>query len=204
LKYFYVNSIIVFQPNKMQTERSFLKFEEFPDKELLEKCVADVTDNLDINPPLGRKMFGKDCFMRRGVGFFSDESIGYYYSGQLSASRPMTSSLTAMLALVNSIYGTEYNGILVNKYFSGQDYISAHSDDESNLDDSGVVAISWGATRKFRIRKKGEKGFQDFPMISGSMLQMGGDFQKEFTHEVPRETKVNGVRISFTFRKHTE
>ena len=188
----------------MQTERSFLKFQEFPEKELLEKCVADVTNNVDINPRLGRKMFGKDCFMHRGVGFFSEESIGYYYSGQLSASRPMTSSLRAMLALVNSIYGTEYNGILVNKYFSGQDYISAHSDDESNLDDSGVVAISWGATRKFRIRKKDEKGFQDFPMISGSMLQMGGDFQKEFTHEVPRETKVNGERISFTFRKHTE
>ena len=186
----------------METERSFLKFQEFPDKELLEKCVTDVTDNVEINPPL-RKMFGKQCFMRRGVGFFSDESIGYNYSGQLAASRPMTSSLLALLALVNSIYGTEYNGILVNKYFNGQDYISAHSDDEENLDDSGVVAISWGEKRKFRIRKKGEKGYQDFPMESGSMLQMGGDFQKEFTHEIPPEKKVEGIRISFTFRKHT-
>lgn len=115
----------------------------------------------------------------------------------------MTSSLLVLLALVNTTFGTDYNGILVNKYFSGEDYISSHSDDETNLDNSGVVAISWGATRKFRIRKKGEKGFQDFPMVSGSMLQMGGDFQKEFTHEIPPEKKVKGVRISFTFRKHT-
>ena len=43
----------------MQTERSFLKFQEFPEKELLEKCVADVTNNVDINPRLGRKMFEK-------------------------------------------------------------------------------------------------------------------------------------------------
>ena len=187
---------------EIQTERSFLKFHEFRDTELLEKCVADVTDNLDINPPLG-KMFGKYCFMRRGVGFFSDESIGYPYSGQLSASRPMTSSLLALLALVNSTFGTEYNGILVNKYFSGKDYISAHSDDEDNLSNEGVVAISWGATRKFRIRRKGEKGiYKDFPMESGSMLQMGGDFQKEFTHEIPPQ-KCDGVRVSFTFRKHT-
>ena len=185
----------------METDRSFLKFQEFTDRELLERCVADVTDNVDINPPL-RRMFGKECFMRRGVGFFSDESIGYSYSGQLSASRPMTSSLLALLAVVNATFGTEYNGILVNKYFSGKDYISAHSDDEDNLDNSGVVAISWGATRKFRIRKKGEKGFQDFPMESGSMLQMGGDFQKEFTHEIPPQ-KGDGIRISFTFRKHT-
>jgi len=189
------------QEYEIKTDRSFLKFQEFTDRELLERCVKDVTDNVDINPPL-RRMFGKDCFMRRGVGFFSDESIGYYYSGQLSASRPMTSSLLTLLALVNSIFGTEYNGILVNKYFSGKDYISAHSDDEDNLDDSGVVAISWGDKRKFRIRKKGKKGFQDFPMESGSMLQMGGDFQAEFTHEIPPQ-KGDGVRISFTFRKHT-
>ena len=187
----------------MQTDRSFLKFYEFSDKKLLEDCVADVSDKLVINPILGR-MFGKKCYMRRGVGFFSNESIGYRYSGQLSASQPMTSSLLALLEYVNSIFKTEYNGILVNKYFNGEDYISAHSDDETNLDESGVVAISWGATRKFRIRKKGEKGFQDFPVVSGSMLQMGGDFQKEFTHEVPVEKKVKALRISFTFRKHTE
>jgi alkylated DNA repair dioxygenase AlkB len=186
----------------METDRSFLKFQEFMDKKLLEKCVADVTDNVEINPPL-RRMFGKECFMRRGVGFFSNDSIGYPYSGQLAASRPVTSSLLALLALVNATFGTEYNGILVNKYFSGEDYISAHSDDEKNLDNSGVVAISWGSTRKFRIRKKGEKGYQDFQMVSGSMLQMGGDFQKEFTHEIPPEKKVQDVRISFTFRKHT-
>jgi alkylated DNA repair dioxygenase AlkB len=187
----------------METGRSFLKFQKFPDQELLWECVMDVVDRLDINPPL-RKMFGKECFMHRAVGFFSDESKGYYYSGQLSASKQMTISLRYLLTLVNSIFGTEYNGILVNKYANGKDYISPHSDDETNLDDSGVVAISWGATRKFRIRKKGTKGYRDFPMTSGIMLQMGGDFQKEFTHEIPVESTIEKVRISFTLRKHTE
>jgi alkylated DNA repair dioxygenase AlkB len=143
--------------------------------------------------------------MRRGVGFFSDESIGYRYSGQLAESRKMTPSLLELLDTVNDLYGTAYNGILVNKYFNGEDYISAHSDDETNLDESGVVGISWGVTRKFRIRSKTKSsGFTDFPLVSGSMLQMGGDFQKEFTHEIPVEKKVKKVRISFTFRKHTE
>ena len=31
---------------------------------------------------------------------------------------------------------------------------------------------------------------------------MGGEFQKEFTHEIPIERKVKNVRWSFTFRKH--
>lgn len=187
----------------LKTEQSELKFQEFPDKELLEKCVADVTENLNEYPPI--KIFGKICHQRRCVGFFSNESKGYKYSGQLSESKPMTSSLIAMLALVNSIFGTEYNGILVNKYKTGEDYISAHSDDEVNLDPSGVVAISWGATRKFRIRNKiTKKIVGDYPLTSGSMIQMVGKFQQEFTHEVPVEKKVKNERISFTFRKHTE
>lgn len=187
----------------MQTDKSFLKFQEFPDKELLEKCVRDITENLDEYPPI--KIFGKICHQRRCVGFFSNESVGYKYSGQLSASKPMMPSLLSMLTLVNSIFDTKYNGILVNKYKTGEDYISAHSDDEVNLDESGVVAISWGATRKFRIRNKiTKKIVGDYPLTGGSMLQMGGDFQKEFTHEIPIEKKIKNERISFTFRKHLE
>lgn len=188
---------------EIQTKDSYLKFHNFHDKELFKKCVIDVTNLLDEYPPI--KIFGKICHQRRCVGFFSDESIGYQYSNQLSSSKPMTISLLALLTQVNDIFGANYNGILVNKYKTGEDYISAHSDDEKNLDDCGVVAISYGATRKFRIRdKKTKKIVKDFALISYSMLQMGGNFQQEFTHEVPIERKVKDERISFTFRKHIE
>jgi len=33
---------------------------------------------------------------------------------------------------------------------------------------------------------------------------MVGNFQKEFTHEIPIEKKVKGTRFSFTFRRHLE
>ena len=187
----------------MQTKDSYLKFFYFPDKELLEKCVMDVTNLLNEYPPI--KIFGKTCHQRRCVGFFSDQSIGYQYSNQLSSSKPMTTSLLALLEQVNHIFGSEYNGILVNKYKTGEDYIAAHSDDEKCLNDVGVVAISYGATRKFRIREKTTKKMvRDFALKSCSMLQMGGKFQEEFTHEVPIEKKIQDERISFTFRKHIE
>jgi len=31
---------------------------------------------------------------------------------------------------------------------------------------------------------------------------MGGDFQKEFLHEIPVQKKIKEPRFSFTFRKH--
>ena len=186
---------------EIQTKDSYLKFENFQDEKLIKKCVSEVIDLLDEYPLI--KIFGRVCHQRRCVGFFSDESIGYSYSNQLSPSKPMTESLTNLLEKVNSIFSTEYNGILINKYKSGNDYISAHSDDEKNLDDCGVVAISYGTTRKFRIRNKETKKIvKDINLTSYSMIQMGGKFQKEFTHEVPIEKKITDERISFTFRKH--
>lgn len=39
-------------------------------------------------------------------------------------------------------------------------------------------------------------------MPSGCLFVMDGDFQKEFTHEIPAQKKVTEMRISLTFRKH--
>lgn len=142
--------------------------------------------------------------MQRNVGFFSDESAGYTYARQISASTPLTDDMRQLIAEVNRAYDTGYNGILFNEYTDGSDYISAHSDSEDGIGPGGVVAISWGAARKFRVRKKGNKGYSDHVMQNYSTLQMAGDFQKEYTHEVPVERKVRGTRVSLTFRTHSK
>ena len=117
----------------------------------------------------------------------------------------MTQTLIRLIDYVNEVYQSQFNGVLVNKYESGSAYIGKHSDDERTLDaNAGVVMISTGAVRTFRLRNKetGEK--IDIPMETDKMYQMWGDFQKEFTHEIPVQKKVLGVRYSFTFRKHLD
>ena len=184
-------------------------------------------------PPI--MIFGKQAQQNRDVGFFSNESVGYRYSGQLMPSQPLTPQLATILNMVNSQFvpptSKKYNGILINRYNSGQDTIGAHSDDERSLAPTGVIAISLGATRKFRLRskqpglnyqvlqtrytheiastppkvstKKAEMLF-DLPMTNKMIMWMYGDFQKELTHEIPKEAKVTDARISLTFRSHTE
>lgn len=103
---------------------------------------------------------------------------------------------------LNQILGSKFNGILINEYLTGEDYISAHSDNESMLDESGVVIISFGETRIFRIRNISDNKIVDnFEMFSGMCIMMMGNFQKEFKHEIPVE-KNKGCRVSFTFRNH--
>ena len=180
---------------------AFLDKGLFLNKELLEKCIIDIEPQLEEKPEI--IIFGKKCKQQRNIGFFSDKSIGYKYSKKMMESKPLTTSMSELLTIINNIIGAEFNGILVNKYMDGNDYINAHSDDETGLDALGVISISYGAERIFRIRKKETKQhICDEITTHCSILHMGGNFQKLYTHEIPIQKKIKEPRISFTFRKH--
>jgi hypothetical protein len=102
--------------------------------------------------------------------------------------------LIELLKYINTKFNYNYNGILINKYTDGQDYIDKHSDDDREL----VISISYGALRN-KITGKIEIDVATDPT---KIIQMVGNFQKEFTHEIPIEKKVKDVRYSLTFRKH--
>ena len=180
---------------------AFLDKGSFINKELLEKCIIDIEPQLELKPEI--IIFGKKCKQQRNIGFFSDKSKGYKYSNKMMESKPLTKSMSELLDIVNNELGTQFNGILVNKYMDGNDYISAHSDDETGIDLNGVISISYGAERIFRIRKKDTKHIiYDELTTHCSILHMGGNFQKLYTHEIPIQKKIKEPRISFTFRKH--
>ena len=191
---------------KIKTDTSELSVHSLnkDQQKLVDSIVLEVKSKLETRPKI--VVFGKECYQNRNVGFFSNDSIGYRYSRQMMDSQPLTESLVRLLEMVNTKYSADFNGILINEYIDGNDSIGAHSDDEIGLSkNAGIVAISYGSTRKFRIRNKATKKIvKDIYMKHGDILQMKGNFQKEFTHEIPVEKKVTESRISFTFRYHTE
>jgi alkylated DNA repair dioxygenase AlkB len=182
----------------------FLNSYEYTNKELLKLCVNEVKDNLEIKPEI--IVYDKVCHQQRDIGFYSNESIGYFYSNKLMKSKPLTENLSLLLQEINEIFSTEFNGILINRYNDGNNYIGPHSDDERGLEDkAGVIALSYGAVRTFRIRdKKTKKNVIDVQTENCRILQMGGNFQKFYTHEIPIQKKVKEERYSFTFRKHIQ
>jgi len=140
----------------------------------------------------------------RRVGFFSNDSNGYRFAGQIAASLPLDThpSMPKLLKRVNEFLGTRFNGILINHYRKDQnDSIGAHADDENTLSDGTVAAISLGVSRKFRITGTG-KSIIDIPTGHGQLLVMDGIFQQIFKHGIPVEKKVSGDRVSLTFRVH--
>lgn len=157
-------------------------------------------------PPI--TIMGRSCRQRRDVAFYSDESKGYDYSNQTMKSLPLSNVPLFPLLLdeINNSLNTNFNGILVNKYVDGEKYLSAHSDDEKGLDKNNkmVAGLCYGpGIRKFRIRDKITKEIVlDYEHQPKTLIVMQGEFQKEFTHEIPIQKKVKEERISITFRHH--
>ena len=179
---------------------------------------------------------GKVCKQRRDVGFFSDVSKGYNYSTQKMPALPLSTSIVLphILYHTNLALGTNFNGLLINRYHTGEQYISAHSDDEKGLDKNHkmVASLCYGpgiseahtgrvnylgiseahtgrvnylGIRTFRIRNKTTKEIVlDHQHLPCSLLVMEGEFQREFTHEIPIQKKIKEDRISVTFRTHAE
>lgn len=192
----------------------------------------DVLDDIPLveKPPLGM-MYGKMCYQQRNVKFFARRKAdgvdpgefvtpGYRYSTQVMPSNDLTPELDELTDIVNTHFNDGYNAILMNRYVTGKDYLSAHADDESHLGSGGVVGIAFGDPgRIFRIRDSSKKKilYDISPLDLWSdedeevaqreryayLVWMEGDFQKHYTHEIPKRLRVKGSRTSITFRKHT-
>ena len=174
---------------------------------LIKKVAAEAQPQLIHHPKLG-SLFGKEVYMRRGVAFFAcpEDTHGYFFSSQLMSSIEPSNYVKALMAMVSKLIGSKVNGILVNEYQDGNEYISDHSDDERGLADTGVFAISMGADRTFRIRDKATKNVvYDATARHGQALFMqGSDFQKQLTHEIPKQAAIKTPRMSLTFRMHNK
>ena len=175
------------------------------------KQIVRHLDTLELEHQPKIMMFGRVCRMRRSIGFFATSGVaGYGYAGQVSRAKTLTPELEAVLHLVERMFPTPtgYNGILVNKYHDGTDYISPHSDEERTLSQHvGVVGLSFGAGRTMDFKTR-EQPFETKKVFvrSGSLMCMhGADFQRSYTHGIKalgkREPPV-GVRYSLTLRMH--
>lgn len=133
----------------------------------------------------------------------------YSYSGNLMVATPVPEVLKPLEWYINKYMNTylyPYNMMLVNWYKNGEEYVSAHQDNEKGIDQSRpIVSVSFGATRKLRIRSKAtRKEIATIELKNYDVFTMGGtDFQKLYTHEIVKQSAnvVSMPRVSITFRR---
>ncbi len=131
----------------------------------------------------------------------------YAFSGANHDAGELPEVVKPLLDWANSLGYGEFNQCMINWYANGLHNIGAHRDNEGPLvPDSPVFSISLGQTRTLRVKCYSSKvKLLDLEMEDQTAVVMGGRFQKELTHEVPRHTGKKGSsmgpRINITFRQ---
>lgn len=172
--------------------------------EIINKFDANKIDPYLIYHP-EINIYGKVAYQHRSVGFFTDDNKvkGYRYSGQIMKSQRLSNIMKNIINKVNLLLKTKFNAILLNYYANGNEYISAHSDSATGLKNNIIASISIGKDRTFRIRNKKTKDIViDIQTYENGIIIMSGNFQEEFTHEIPIEKEIIEPRWSLTFREH--
>ena len=194
-----LDTVLYSQPGAELRTRSFTAH-----KGTIDRVVKDAKPLVLKRPKIVVR--GKEVGQPRDVGFFSDASTGYLYSQRIMEAQPLTDAMRDLLGVLNAAYGLQFNGLLINRYRNGKDSVGKHGDDEKGLDTTaGVVILSWGAERTFRLRqnRSGAPIAKDTTTKRYHALQMhGARFQKDLTHEIPKQLRIDGERVSITARRH--
>lgn len=131
---------------------------KFTEEKMAMNAYESIKNLLVVNPPI-KSPYGI-AKQNRSVGFTSDFSVGYNYGGKTAPAIPLSEQNRILLEYVNKMLGSNYNAILWNQYVPKTDYLSAHSDNEDSLGNTGVFSITlWidapkGTSKPFRIRNK--------------------------------------------------
>ncbi len=101
----------------------------------------------------------------------------------------------------------DINSCLINKYQTGEHYISPHKDCSISFgEEPTIIGLSVGVTRTIDfipdIPEK-NKPFS-FELESGSIFIMAGSSQKFYKHSIKKyePNEINDVRYSLTFREY--
>jgi alkylated DNA repair dioxygenase AlkB len=119
---------------------------------------------------------------------------------------PWTATAEVVLdAVADDVPGWVPNGLIANLYRDGQDSIAWHADDEPALGPNPVVvSVSLGATRTCRFRRRGGgPTVAALDLADGDLVVMGGHTQAEFEHAINKTRRVDGPRLSLTFRRYS-
>lgn len=147
-------------------------------------------------------MFGKRIVTARKVAWFADGGVSYSYSGTTKRAHAWSEDLLRLKKVAETLAGEAYNSCLLNLYHGGDEGMGWHSDDEKEIvPGSSIASLSLGAERKFSFKHKQSKETVSVVLEDGSLLDMRGETQRCWVHQLPKTKKLNEPRVNLTFRR---
>lgn len=146
-------------------------------------------------------MYGKRIDFPRLTAWYGNNDKPYSFSGITLSPTPWNEEILAIKNKIEPESKVVFNSVLLNRYRSGSDSISWHTDAEKELGKNPVIAsANFGETRKFQLRHINSKEKLEIELKHGSLLIMQGELQHFWQHQVPKSAKPLKERINLTFR----
>jgi alkylated DNA repair dioxygenase AlkB len=178
----------------------YLFFPDFFSKSESDLYLHKMEENIDWKQE-SMNMYGKQVNFPRLTAWYGDNDKPYSFSGITLEPKTWNSELMEIKQKIEPLSNVVFNSVLLNRYRSGNDSISWHTDAEKELGLNPVIAsVNFGATRKFQLRHIHTKEKLEIELTHGSLLVMKGQLQHYWQHQVPKNSKVVGERINLTFR----
>jgi alkylated DNA repair dioxygenase AlkB len=196
----------LFNPVKTSNEQTSIRNGEY----LHDRCFFEkpISDNY-LNNLLGSidwkqekmNMYGKELLFPRLTAWYGDNDKPYSFSGITLQPNAWTHELLEIKRKVETKVNATFNSVLLNRYRSGNDSISWHTDAEKELGKNPIIAsVNFGATREFQLRHIHTKEKLSIELSHGSLLIMMGELQHFWQHQIPKTKKPVKERINLTFR----
>jgi alkylated DNA repair dioxygenase AlkB len=169
-----------------------------------QQCYQQLLESIDWQQDT-IQLYGRPVLIPRLNAWYGDEGAGYHYSGLQLSPKPWAPALLAIKYQLEQFLNTSFNSVLANYYRDGQDSVAWHSDDESELGPTPLIAsISLGASRRFSLRPCHQQEPAGKPvhieLQGGSLLVMAGTTQQHWQHQLPKTSRPVAGRINLTFR----
>jgi alkylated DNA repair dioxygenase AlkB len=146
-------------------------------------------------------MYGKRVNFPRLTSWYGDNDKPYSFSGITLNPNPWSDELIQIKNRIEPKSNAIFNSVLLNRYRSGSDSISWHTDAEKELGRNPIIAsVNFGATRKFQLKHNETKDIVEINLTHGSLLIMQGELQHFWKHQIPKTTQKVFERINLTFR----
>ena len=145
-------------------------------------------------------MFGRSIKAPRRTLWFGSVGAAYRYSGIARVAQGWGPT-EPIRRRVEDLLDVRFNFVLGTHYESGLAHVGWHADDEHDLVAGAPIAVvSLGVPRDFQYKPRSGGKATTIRLGHGSLLVMPGDFQSTHRHRVPRRVRVEGERISWSFR----
>ena len=146
-------------------------------------------------------MYGKQIPFPRLTSWYGDNDKPYSFSGVTLQPLPWSEELLKIKESIEPKAEASFNSVLLNRYRSGSDSISWHTDAEKELGKNPVIAsVNFGAERKFQLKHMQTNEKIEIILKHGSLLIMKGELQHFWKHQIPKTKVVVKERINLTFR----